>query len=758
MATLADQIGQARQQGYSDNEIAGFLGTSHPELAPKFQQATKAGYQPSEILQYLSKAPSASAIPGTEKLGGLPPMPAAPLAPRLRNDATGVLANAAANLPESLAKLPATLTRNTPGMPTDGQLIPTGKTHTEKNIWTGQSYEQPEYRIQTPGEEFGPVWDAVTHIKQTLMDAFANDPAGTAANVAALGKTGFDLAPLLKDAGVATAQATRDAASAAVHSDLAPPIVRNLGRATGGFIGNHVAGFPGAIVGADIGKATGDGLLNQARKALPPRDSFQPTGSYTHTPAGPDTPPNPAWEPTGSYSRTEPEPEPAAPPQPAPAPAPTPEPAAPAPPAENTGLLDQIAAGMGYKGKNPFSQLDPHGQETVRYIARDYEAAQARKAAPQPQPQAPAPPTPQPEAPAPQPPATASQEAPPAPLQVQENPERIPEDTHLVNIDPKAFQTVYEAKNGEPLPWDPGRAERLKKADVLDMAPQVGSTSNEGVGVTDGRHRIAEAARRGQDRLPVRVDNGDTLPASVLAPQGEPAAVTPAPSDALADYLHSTIPYSVAAKWDPPMRAKAATQAGSEPLTPGEWKGTLGRMQQLEAERPPPPEPQPEPEAAPEAQDPATPPAANQWERANREAKTDKLEAWLDNDGKGIAHADALRMSPADWKLAAKGAGVIEPSPASIRQTLDKLQRRQASRPLAQRLAEMVNGTEEAPAPPLTGGMGLHLEQNVDGTWAFNGKVPPAAQGKTWPSFAAAMKTAKKSGFEGYVNNRLRGY
>lgn len=54
---IADQITEARKQGYSDDEISGFLEQSHPDLAPKIKEAKTHGYAAGEVLGYLSKAP-----------------------------------------------------------------------------------------------------------------------------------------------------------------------------------------------------------------------------------------------------------------------------------------------------------------------------------------------------------------------------------------------------------------------------------------------------------------------------------------------------------------------------------------------------------------------------------------------------------------------------------------------------------------------------------------------------------------------------
>ena len=68
MADIASQIDAARKGGYSDDEIITFLGSSHPELAPKIKAAREeGGYGPDEIIKLLSVKPSTTA--GTGKTG-----------------------------------------------------------------------------------------------------------------------------------------------------------------------------------------------------------------------------------------------------------------------------------------------------------------------------------------------------------------------------------------------------------------------------------------------------------------------------------------------------------------------------------------------------------------------------------------------------------------------------------------------------------------------------------------------------------------
>lgn len=59
MATIQDQIAQAKAAGYSDVDIAQHL-SQKPEFAAKFKTATDAGYKPSEIISHLSDAPRPS--------------------------------------------------------------------------------------------------------------------------------------------------------------------------------------------------------------------------------------------------------------------------------------------------------------------------------------------------------------------------------------------------------------------------------------------------------------------------------------------------------------------------------------------------------------------------------------------------------------------------------------------------------------------------------------------------------------------------
>lgn len=52
--SLASQIDEARKQGYSDDEVISYLGTSHADLAPKIKEAKASGYGAGDILSHLS--------------------------------------------------------------------------------------------------------------------------------------------------------------------------------------------------------------------------------------------------------------------------------------------------------------------------------------------------------------------------------------------------------------------------------------------------------------------------------------------------------------------------------------------------------------------------------------------------------------------------------------------------------------------------------------------------------------------------------
>ena len=110
----------------------------------------------------------------------------------------------------------------------------------------------------------------------------------------------------------------------------------------------------------------------------------------------------------------------------------------------------------------------------------------------------------------------------PAPLAVKESPtaaaQRQEFGQQIVDIDPAKFQAEFERTHGEPLAKVPEKTAALQGLGEVDEHPLV--THAEGrPDVQDGRHRIAEAAARGQATFPVRVEAGTELPESIQPPK-----------------------------------------------------------------------------------------------------------------------------------------------------------------------------------------------------------------------------------------------
>jgi GNAT superfamily N-acetyltransferase len=86
-----------------------------------------------------------------------------------------------------------------------------------------------------------------------------------------------------------------------------------------------------------------------------------------------------------------------------------------------------------------------------------------------------------------------------------------------VEIDAAKFKALWEAQHpGETLDWNPQRLERLKPLEFVDAHPLVYSDWRGLLDVTDGRHRISEAARRGEP-IWVAISDSVILPDSILA-------------------------------------------------------------------------------------------------------------------------------------------------------------------------------------------------------------------------------------------------
>lgn len=83
--------------------------------------------------------------------------------------------------------------------------------------------------------------------------------------------------------------------------------------------------------------------------------------------------------------------------------------------------------------------------------------------------------------------------------------------TKIIEINPKKFQELFESDQGEKLVWSPDRFDKLMKIDTVDSYPQVymGESLSKGfkprLDVSDGRHRIATAAKKGVDKVQVAV-------------------------------------------------------------------------------------------------------------------------------------------------------------------------------------------------------------------------------------------------------------
>jgi hypothetical protein len=127
-----------------------------------------------------------------------------------------------------------------------------------------------------------------------------------------------------------------------------------------------------------------------------------------------------------------------------------------------------------------------------------------------------------------------------APLRVEENDVNAEKRLHMGNyavieIRPAAFMQAWETQHGEPLAWSAERAEALRNAETVDGYPFIGQYEGR-LGVEDGRHRIAEAARRGQESMPVAVDvdhpakGAEKLPAELVTEEYQDVGPEPAPA------------------------------------------------------------------------------------------------------------------------------------------------------------------------------------------------------------------------------------
>ena len=89
--------------------------------------------------------------------------------------------------------------------------------------------------------------------------------------------------------------------------------------------------------------------------------------------------------------------------------------------------------------------------------------------------------------------------------------------TAKVEVDAAKFKTLWEAQhNGEKLDWNPQRSERLKPLESINAHPLVYTDSTGRLEFLDGRHRVTEAARRGEP-IVIAVPEGTIVPDELRA-------------------------------------------------------------------------------------------------------------------------------------------------------------------------------------------------------------------------------------------------
>src|SRR4029079_2661543 len=88
--------------------------------------------------------------------------------------------------------------------------------------------------------------------------------------------------------------------------------------------------------------------------------------------------------------------------------------------------------------------------------------------------------------------------------------------TEIVRVDAAKVKALWEEQQGEKLPWNAGRNERLRQLEgPVHGYPIVSASGLVGqVDVGDGRHRIALAAERGQT-IDVALQPGPVRPAAL---------------------------------------------------------------------------------------------------------------------------------------------------------------------------------------------------------------------------------------------------
>lgn len=235
MADLTKQITEARQSGYSDEDIAKFLGTSHPELSGKVKEAQGAGYSAGEILNHLG-----GIVPGMEQLGALPKVSGSVVTPKAQG---GVLDD-----PESA-----------------------------RYIGTGGVDTQAAKDIQ----------GNVVKVAKGVKKVASGDRMSGAADIAegAAGAVGRAALPLLAPALAAAPGAT---IAGAAGSQIGGALAKGATQlASGDPDAQRLASVGGQLVGGTLGGALGNPISNAAENLAAYRRGFMNPEAYPGKATGP---------------------------------------------------------------------------------------------------------------------------------------------------------------------------------------------------------------------------------------------------------------------------------------------------------------------------------------------------------------------------------------------------------------------------------------------------------------------------------------
>jgi len=270
MATIQEQIAQARSAGYDDAAITKHLGTL-PDYSSKIKTALDSGYKPADILSYLDTAPKRQNV-GPEKgnmftqsaediqydpMSGMPlntsnygsaPTGLTATVGKALTTAAGVPINYAtgvASIPLNVANIAAKATGF--GKQTTGQAL-----NAQQQITQGvnqQSYSPVTQVANFAGEVFNPITMAVPGVLGNAMARYAPNVAPTVAN--ALRSGGFN---------VGVSRLTN--APAGVATNILPPTILNRLADVGAKVvgGGTVGGVTNALISPnDIGSGVSYG-------------------------------------------------------------------------------------------------------------------------------------------------------------------------------------------------------------------------------------------------------------------------------------------------------------------------------------------------------------------------------------------------------------------------------------------------------------------------------------------------------------------